>query len=100
MLRNHHINARFKRLTRTYCIIKNEYEFAFLQYKVYFHFESYENLKAESVCKRIIIYITGFQTFAAMHDPHYIKTKILPHTNCEHIKDMLSLQPANQHNNS
>lgn len=27
-------------------------------------------------------------------------TKILPHTNCEHIKDMLSLQPANQHNNS
>lgn len=35
-----------------------------------------------------------------MHDLDCLKTKILPHANCEHIKDMFSLQPANQHNNS
>lgn len=58
------------------------------------------NLKAESVFKYIIIYITSFQTIAVMHELHYLKSKILPHTNCEHIKDMLSLQPTNQHNNS
>lgn len=58
------------------------------------------NLKAESVFKYIIIYITSFQTIAVMHELHYLKAKILPHTNCEHIKDMFSLQPTNQHNNS
>jgi len=61
---------------------------------------TYVNLKAESVCKHIILFITSFQTLAVMHDLHYLKAKILPHTNCEHIEYMLSLQPANQHNNS
>lgn len=97
-LRNLHTNTQFKRQTSTSCIIKNEYELAFLSTKSGF---TLYYLSKETVCKHVIIYITSFQTLPTMHNLHYLKnTYTLPHSNCEHIKNMFSLQPANQHNNS
>lgn len=97
-LSNIHTNTLFKRQTSTSYIIKNEYELAFLSTKSGF---TLYYLSKETACKHVIIYITGFQTLPIMHNLHYLKnTYTLPHSNCEHIKNVFSLQPANQHNNS
>lgn len=85
-----HTYRNMRRWTNSYHITKN-YWLPFLQHKVYY---------LSKLKNRICVDVHYNITLPVMHDLHCLKTKILPHANCEHIKDMFSLQPANQHNNS